>query len=510
MSTDGPRLRPAAYRDIAALMYRWTGIRLYGKEHLVEGRLGPRLTRMAIGYTQLIERITSAGPESDDGRQFINSLTTNKTSFFREAHHFDFIRDVVIKAAVQAAAGGGKRMLRLWSAASSSGEEPYSLALVAHSLLPASAGWDVKILATDIDTAVLDLARRGEYDEAAVATVPAALARNAFEPLPGGRVRVRPEIRRLVEFARANLTATPFPVKGKFNAVMCRNVMIYFDKETQERVVRGLVSCTRADGYLIVGHSETLFDPTVTRFGTVQGVHTIAGRPAGPSAATAVSPTTATVRLIAARAPAPIAPRLTRVPPIASPPRRPGPRTQGVPLAKVTEARISITVGEIHASAVPCQISTLLGSCVSACLWDPETRIGGMNHFLLPESDAAGARFGVHAMEILINKLMALGASRRRLVAKAFGAANVSVARLLPVAAQNATFVREYLKREGIPLVSERLGGVAPRSITFDTATGTVWVLPVGKAAAIARGEVAALRTTAVPVTPFVIEDALF
>jgi chemotaxis protein methyltransferase CheR len=124
VSVHGPRLRPAAYREIAALMYRWTGIRLYGKEHLVEGRLGPKLKQLESGYTQLIARIAHAGPESDEGRQFINSLTTNKTSFFREAHHFDFIRDVVIKAAIRAAATTGKRSLRLWSAACSSGEEP--------------------------------------------------------------------------------------------------------------------------------------------------------------------------------------------------------------------------------------------------------------------------------------------------------------------------------------------------------------------------------------------------
>ena len=152
------------------------------------------------------------------------------------------------------------------------------------------------------------------------------------------------------------------------------------------------------------------------------------------------------------------------------------------PLLGLTGAVVHITIGQIAASARPLMISTLLGSCVSACLYDPVAKIGGLNHFLLPRTaleDAAPGRFGVHAMELLMNKLMALGAERSRVVAKVFGAARVSKDLLSMVAETNATFIREFLARERIPIVVERLGGNLARQITMHTGTGAVEVRTV-------------------------------
>lgn len=144
--------------------------------------------------------------------------------------------------------------------------------------------------------------------------------------------------------------------------------------------------------------------------------------------------------------------------------------------------RASIHIGGIYASQKPAVVRTLLGSCVSACLYDPQSRIGGMNHFLLPhttDEQAEVARYGIHAMELLINRIMTLGGNRRRLRAKAFGGANLLSFRGIKVGSTNSVFVREFLRVEGIPLTAERLEGTLPLAVQFFTATGKAWIKPV-------------------------------
>jgi len=145
------------------------------------------------------------------------------------------------------------------------------------------------------------------------------------------------------------------------------------------------------------------------------------------------------------------------------------------PLSASALARERIVLGQWYASKTPVLVSTVLGSCVAACLFDPALRIGGMNHFMLPCGDADSerpARFGVHAMEVLVNDMMKLGADRSRIVAKVFGAAAVTKALSPKVSVGNATFIRDFLARERIPLLAERLGGTRPHEVTFNTETG--------------------------------------
>jgi chemotaxis receptor (MCP) glutamine deamidase CheD len=149
------------------------------------------------------------------------------------------------------------------------------------------------------------------------------------------------------------------------------------------------------------------------------------------------------------------------------------------PEAELPHARHTIYVGDVCASKEPAEIRTLLGSCVAVCLWDPKTRIGGMNHFLLPDSTESAmafepTRFGVHAMDVLIGELMMLGADRRRFVAKAFGAGHVLGVKETPdsVPARNMAFVRRFCEDEGFPMVASDLGGKDPRIVVFSTETG--------------------------------------
>jgi chemotaxis protein methyltransferase CheR len=266
-------LNSGDFRRLAALLHQWTGIRLEGKEHLVSGRLTPRLRALGLErFGDYLERLQAAGRGSKEAQSFINALTTNKTSFFRESHHFDFLVKRVFPEARKRAAAGGPRRLRLWSAGCSRGAEPYSMAMVCAAELPSTLGWDVRILATDLDTDVLAEAKSAIYDEAELNDVPPAL-RKRFSVRQGKALRVHPECVSLVTFAQANLVADPFPVRGAFDATFCRNVMIYFDRPTQDRLVRELTQRLQPHGYFVVGHSESLLGQQLERVLDVVGVY---------------------------------------------------------------------------------------------------------------------------------------------------------------------------------------------------------------------------------------------
>ncbi|MDR7505831.1 MAG: chemotaxis protein CheD [Armatimonadota bacterium] len=174
--------------------------------------------------------------------------------------------------------------------------------------------------------------------------------------------------------------------------------------------------------------------------------------------------------------------------------------------ADLGETEVTIYVGGLHVADEPTVIRTLLGSCVSVCLWDPVTRVGGMNHFMLPRSTAPevegdALRFGVHAMDRLIGTMMKLGAARRRLVAKVFGGAHVLALRTSSesVAEQNVRFVRGFLRDEGIPVAGEDLGGDHARHVRFYTASGRALVRRISSAAALARLALRERRAEAAP-----------
>lgn len=256
------------FRAVASMLHADAGIALSeAKATLVYSRLAKRLRALGLGsfreYCTLV-----AGPAGhEERRQMLTALTTNVTRFFREPHHFEHLKTTVLPPLLKQARQGGR--VRLWSAACSTGQEPYSIALTILSLMPDAAGLDVKVLATDIDPVVLAEGRAGVYDEASIAAVPPDLRQRWFARAPGGEGkqgwRVADEARRLVAFRELNLIGA-WPMKGRFHAIMCRNVVIYFEEDTQAKVWNRFMPLVEPGGHLYIGHSERLTGEAVRHF----------------------------------------------------------------------------------------------------------------------------------------------------------------------------------------------------------------------------------------------------
>lgn len=249
-------LKPADFEKIGAILYKVTGIRLSpGKEELVKSRLVKRLRSLGIPTFEAYLRYALEDKASQELNLMIDLLTTNKTSFFRESQHFDFMR-----ARILPTLGVQSPVIRIWSAGCSSGEEPYSIAMFFSEEWPGVGFSRARILATDISARMLAKARAGEYDmEALQGLSPFHLAKY-FDMIQTGTnrtYRVNAAIKQMVRFARLNLIDT-WPMKGPFDLIFCRNVMIYFDRETQQDLVRRFYEILAPGGYLLIGHSESL------------------------------------------------------------------------------------------------------------------------------------------------------------------------------------------------------------------------------------------------------------
>ncbi len=243
---------------ISALMYRISGVNLTdGKRELVRARIGKRLRTLGWDtYREYVDYVESEEGQEELGRM-VDILTTNKTSFFRELPHFVFLREEILPAF-----SGSGGSLRIWSAGCSSGEEPYSLALLIRQTVKDMVGRDVRILGTDLSRRALARAREGIYAEGQMEGIPARLRSLGFESfrdeLTGeARYRVRKEVRDMVTLAPLNLMG-PWPMRGPFEVILCRNVMIYFDRTTRERLVQRFAALLPPGGHLMVGHSESL------------------------------------------------------------------------------------------------------------------------------------------------------------------------------------------------------------------------------------------------------------
>ena len=254
VSQDGPALTEADFHAIAALLRRIAGITLSdSKRDLVFGRLNRRLR--VLGLRSFAEyRAVLDGPDGEAERgEMINALTTNLTSFFREPHHFTWLASPVLSDLVTA---GGPRRLRIWSAACSTGQEPYSIAMVLHNALRNKGAWDARILATDIDTNVVETAMRGRYDAESVRTIPAEYAR-LTEQHADGTFSMSEALRRYIAFKPLNLL-NPLSMHGPFDVIFCRNVVIYFEKDVQRTLFDRMADLLGPGGVLFIGHSETL------------------------------------------------------------------------------------------------------------------------------------------------------------------------------------------------------------------------------------------------------------
>lgn len=250
---------PADFRMIAGLVYEHSGIVLGDhKRDMVYSRLARRLRALRLRSFREYCALLRGNTGEEEISSLINAITTNLTKFFREAHHFEHLRKTVL-AQIWKTTIGAKPRVRIWSAACSTGEEPYSIAMTAlASRRDAGREWDCRVLATDLDTAVLNKAKVGAYPAAAFEDVPAGMRETAFTLTANG-VRVAPEVQALVTFNQLNLLGA-WPMRGPFDAIFCRNVMIYFDAETKATLIERLHALLKPGGWLYVGHSESLLD----------------------------------------------------------------------------------------------------------------------------------------------------------------------------------------------------------------------------------------------------------
>ncbi len=258
---------PALFQKFQKLIYAETGIWLgCSKTALLCGRLFRRLRALEITSLKTYYECVSQPGQHEERARMIDAITTNETRFFRESRQFEFLVQKVFSC-WQAEAGRGLRpkRVRIWSAGCSSGEEPYTLAMLLARHLPADQGWDARILATDISNRVLEKARNGIYPIARSSELPKDLLHSFM--LRGkaereGEMKVKVEIQQMIDFRHLNLNDKPNLIEGPFDAIFCRNVLIYFDAASKQRVVENLVQHLIANGLLFVGHAENLASMT--------------------------------------------------------------------------------------------------------------------------------------------------------------------------------------------------------------------------------------------------------
>jgi len=251
------------YEAIAKFVHDTSGINLLeGKKELIRTRLGKRMRQLQMNDFRTYYHHVMKDETGEEIIFLLDALATNLTSFFRENQHFTFMSQTLLPALENRRRPKGSRRLRIWSAACSSGEEPYTIAMVILEKSPYfGQGHDCKILGTDISTKVLGIAKQGLYGPERLKTVPPLLVSKYFqktEPRPGEAMyRVTPQLRELIAFRRLNLM-DPLPFKNPLDIIFCRNVMIYFDKETISRLVNKYYQILSPGGYLFIGHSESL------------------------------------------------------------------------------------------------------------------------------------------------------------------------------------------------------------------------------------------------------------
>ena len=254
-----PSLTPETFSRFQRLVHRESGINLTdAKQALLVGRLGRRLRELALPSFAEYLRVV----ESDEAElvRMIDSIATNETRFFREPRQFEFLGgDVFPRWMAEAGEGTRPRRVRVWSAGCSTGEEPYSIAMLLLSLFP--RGWSLEVLATDISTRALEKARAAIWPLERSAQIPPGYLRAFMLRGTGtqdGKMKAGPEIRGIVRFERVRLNDDAYPVAGPFDLIFCRNVLIYFDAEGKRRIVERLLDRLDPAGLLLVGHAESL------------------------------------------------------------------------------------------------------------------------------------------------------------------------------------------------------------------------------------------------------------
>lgn len=244
------------FEHFRTLIYDESGISLNEqKQSLLESRLAKRLRELGLEtFSQYYDKVT-VDPTQEEFTRMLDLISTNKTDFFREPKHFDFLRDVILPELMP------QKRIRIWSSACSTGEEPYTIAMTLFEGVHNPLEWDFKILASDLSTRVLAKASAGVYDEDRFRDVPPTMLRRHFLRGCGeskGCYKVKPHLASMIRFRRLNLMDDDFPIKNPLDLIFCRNVMIYFDRPTQETLVNKFYRYLKPGGYLFIGHSESL------------------------------------------------------------------------------------------------------------------------------------------------------------------------------------------------------------------------------------------------------------
>ena len=254
-------LADTEFQKFRDLIYREAGIKLSDtKKALVQARLSKRVRVLGLAsYRQYHDHLVENW--ESEKINFINAITTNKTEFFRENRHFEYLKDVYLPELTAM----GPDEIRIWSAGCSTGEEPYTIAMTVQEYFRGKDAVPVKILATDIDTNVLDYARDGVYNESQVDKIDPNLLRRYFDRGRGdnsGFYRVKESLKQMIYFRRQNLQDPEFPMKKQFHIIFCRNVIIYFDKDTQRELFEKFYRYLSPRGRLFIGHSENILNIT--------------------------------------------------------------------------------------------------------------------------------------------------------------------------------------------------------------------------------------------------------
>ena len=249
--------------QLSSFIYRELGIKMpEAKKTMLTGRLNKRLRALGLSsFSQYCDFLFSPQGQKEELAHLINAVTTNKTDFFREPAHFEYLINTALPEMHALRRFDVRRRLKVWSAGCSTGEEPYTLAMVLSEFREVCPGFRFEILATDISTRVLDVARRAVYPMDCIEPISVLLrkkyllkGRDRNDP----QVRIVPELRKLVHFGRLNFMDDDFGIQEKADIIFCRNVIIYFDKPTQEKLVRKFYRYLNPGGYLFLGHSESL------------------------------------------------------------------------------------------------------------------------------------------------------------------------------------------------------------------------------------------------------------
>lgn len=254
----------ADFRNIAEILKRETGICLSdGKKQLVSSRLSKRLRKLGLSsFRQYCEQLDSPGASEEMGC-LVKALTTNVTNFFREPHHFEYLRSEILPGLAKKATNGGS--VRIWSAGCSGGQEPYTLAMVLLEAMPRVLELDVKILATDIDPQMIERGRRGVYSVSDAENIPEKMKHKYFEPQADGGWLARGSMKDLITFNELNLFKA-WPMQRCFDVIFCRNVVIYFDAPAQINLWEKFANYLVDEGHLFIGHSERITGPMTSHF----------------------------------------------------------------------------------------------------------------------------------------------------------------------------------------------------------------------------------------------------